>query len=353
MKKYLISSKLFITCNGMINLSSLRFDNSIQFLNTCPIRIGLKLVFLILGSKISENLLFSRSKRILIVSFSISRLDFRFWHEPRSCTGLPVLEWAKKGLSWQQTFCKRVISLSSVRWFFSLLKNQWWRERFPDGLIVEFRVTQVRGHRVFVAGLLLDDHCRSLWVVEVVEELGLITCGRSVFHQRARLLSWRRHKDKLHWRCPHGRRSSGQSTGRSGKRRTRWKRDTRRESERSNNEEQALNRSSWMAWMWCDARMRTLEPCPCLVIFWSIVGQCLDHVWSFWVIVWSIFVSGGSGSMLLVSDTRPRGLCMRDAFHKRTCIKKTKTSWQASWYTLGILNPKRERNRVVRGGKYR
>ena len=36
-------------------------------------------------------------------------------------------------------------------------------------------------------------------------------------------------------------------------------RDTRRESERRQ-EEQAVNRSPWMAWRWNDARMQTLEP---------------------------------------------------------------------------------------------
>ena len=46
----------------------------------------------------------------------------------------------RKGLSWQQTFFKRVICVSSVRWFFSLPSEQRWRERSADGLIVEFRV---------------------------------------------------------------------------------------------------------------------------------------------------------------------------------------------------------------------
>ena len=58
MKKLLISSKLFVSCMSMINLTSLRLNNSIQFLDTSPIRFGLKLVFLNLGSKINENLLF-------------------------------------------------------------------------------------------------------------------------------------------------------------------------------------------------------------------------------------------------------------------------------------------------------
>ena len=54
-------------------------QKSTQFLDTSPIRIGLKFVFLNLGSNVREDLLFfRRSRRILILSFSISRLDFRF-----------------------------------------------------------------------------------------------------------------------------------------------------------------------------------------------------------------------------------------------------------------------------------
>ena len=47
-----------MTCNSMISLFSLRLNNSIQFLKTSSIRIGLKFVFLNLGSNVSENLLF-------------------------------------------------------------------------------------------------------------------------------------------------------------------------------------------------------------------------------------------------------------------------------------------------------
>ena len=56
-----------------------------------------------------------------------------------------------------------------------------------DGLIVEFRVKQVQGHRV--AGFVSEDDFSSLRVVEVVRELGLITCERGEFGQGARLLS--------------------------------------------------------------------------------------------------------------------------------------------------------------------
>ena len=60
-------------------------------------------------------------RRILILSFY---LLFVFCAELNSYTGLPVLV-CEKELSWQQTFFMRVISLSPVRWFFSLLNEQW------------------------------------------------------------------------------------------------------------------------------------------------------------------------------------------------------------------------------------
>ena len=91
----------------------------------------------------------------------------------------------RQRLTWHQTFFKRVISLSTARWFFSLLNEQWWRERSADGLVTELRVTHVRGHRVAVE----EDF--SLWVVEVVDHVGLITCERGVVGPRARLLIWR------------------------------------------------------------------------------------------------------------------------------------------------------------------
>ena len=58
MMKLLISSKLVISCKSVINFSSLRLASSTQFQDTSPTRTGLELVFLILDSEISENLLF-------------------------------------------------------------------------------------------------------------------------------------------------------------------------------------------------------------------------------------------------------------------------------------------------------
>ena len=46
---------------------------------------------------------------------------------------------------------------------------------------------------------------------------------------------------KLPWRCPHGRRGSGQNTGRSGKRRARSRRDTRKRTRRGTEREQTIN----------------------------------------------------------------------------------------------------------------
>ena len=56
MKKLLISSKLFVS-KSTIDLTSLRLDNSIQFLDTSSVIIDLELMFLNFCSTISENLL--------------------------------------------------------------------------------------------------------------------------------------------------------------------------------------------------------------------------------------------------------------------------------------------------------
>ena len=113
----------------------------------------------------------------------------------------------RQRLTWQQTFFKRVISLSPARWFFSLLSEQWWRERSADGVVTDLRVMQVRGPRV--AGWLLDENFSCLWVVVVVEEVGLITCEKCVVGQRPRLLIGRSARGILLRQHPHGRGKSG------------------------------------------------------------------------------------------------------------------------------------------------
>ena len=58
MKKLMISSKSFVSLMSTINLTSLRVDNSIHFLDTSSVIIGSELVFLkCLCLTVSENLL--------------------------------------------------------------------------------------------------------------------------------------------------------------------------------------------------------------------------------------------------------------------------------------------------------
>ena len=171
MKTLLISSKLFLSCKSMINLTSLTLNNSIQFPDTSPIINGLEFVFLNLCFTISENLLFLSFKENPDLLIFLSR-DLIFsaawtWRTKFMYGSHRSYMTDRQGLTWRQTFFKRVISLSTVRWFFSLLNEQWWRERSADGLVTELRVMQVRGPPV--AGLLLE---------EIVEEVGLITCER-------------------------------------------------------------------------------------------------------------------------------------------------------------------------------
>ena len=95
MNKLLISSMLFVSLKSTINFSSLRPDNSIQFLDTSSIIIGLELEFLTLCSTISENLLFlSFQKNPDLLIFSVTTgfsLTFEI-SDPNSLeTGLHVL----------------------------------------------------------------------------------------------------------------------------------------------------------------------------------------------------------------------------------------------------------------------
>ena len=82
-----------------------------------------------------------------------------------------------------------------------------------------------------------------------------------VYRQGAILLIGRRRSGCFPWRCPHGRRSAGQSAGRVWKKRGKRRRETRRKTGRGSNKERTIKRSSWMTWRWNDASIQTLEPC--------------------------------------------------------------------------------------------
>ena len=122
-------------------------------------------------------------------------------------------------------------------------------------------------------GLILEDHCRSLWEVEVVLDVGLITCERMVYRHGATLLIRRRRSGCFPRRCWHWRRSAGQSAGRVWKRRGKRRRETREGQTRRDNE-RTIKRSSWMTWRWNDARKQTLEPCNVICTVW-LCAKCM------------------------------------------------------------------------------
>ena len=106
------------------------------------------------------------SRRILILSFTTSRPDFRFFGIELVSPYLCVRERTELATNFLHKSDKLVSPSLAV----------WWKQRFSDNFIVEFRFGRVRRLRIFVATFILEDRCRSLWVIEVVEEVGLITC---------------------------------------------------------------------------------------------------------------------------------------------------------------------------------
>ena len=96
-------------------------------------------------------------------------------------------------------------------------------------------------------------------IVEVVKDVGLITCGRSEFCQRARtpqlaetqgmfalaLSTWKkRFRTEYRWKWEE------KEVG-----------DRERPGDKATTQRGTINRSPRMAWRWNDARMQTLEPC--------------------------------------------------------------------------------------------
>ena len=156
MKNLLISSKSFVSLMSTINFSFLRLDHFIQLLKTSSVIIGLEFVFRISAWQSARTCSLCRSRRILICSLSglwlgISRTFEILWVKRFHNGSHRSYMTDRQRLTWQQTFFKRVISLSTARWFFSLLSELWWRERSADGVVTDLRVMQVRRPRV--AGL--------------------------------------------------------------------------------------------------------------------------------------------------------------------------------------------------------
>ena len=124
---------------------------------------------------------------------------------------------------------------------------------------------KVRELRIYVAGFLLEDHFRSLWVVEVVELVGLITCERVVFRHGAILLVVRRRSGWFPRRCRHWKWSAGQRTGGVWKRRGRTQREIWRKRENEDTtKEQTIKRSQTHS-------VARLEPCSVIAYqLWDV-----------------------------------------------------------------------------------
>ena len=180
MKKLLISSKLFVFLMSTINFSSLRLDNFIQLLNTSSVIIGLEFVFSNLCLTISVNLLslsFQNNPDLLIF-WAATRIFFDVWDEwiKLITNKSPCSVTDRRRLTGRQTFVRRVISVSTARCIFSLLGEQWWRERYTDG------VMRVRG--LFSP----EDSWMNSSVVSEMQVVGLMTCERVVLGKGAKVL---------------------------------------------------------------------------------------------------------------------------------------------------------------------
>ena len=169
----------------------LLFRDSIISFNywiTSSVIIGLELVFSNLYLTVTENLHLLSFQKILICSFSELRREFSLTFEicasNCSTTGLPGSMTGRQRLTGRQTFFMRVISSSTASWFFSLLGEQWWRERNEDGDVIVLEVIQ----GPVVAWGFLD--VRFSGLRDVVVD-GLITCDRVVLGKGAKvLISW-------------------------------------------------------------------------------------------------------------------------------------------------------------------
>ena len=258
LKKLLISSKLFITCKGVIHFSPLRLDNSIQFLNTSPIRIGLGLVFVNLCSKIFENLLSLSFKKnpdlhIFWVATCFFLCCVNLANEVHAQVS-PLLhdrqtrtELATNFLQKSDKLVFGPLVLLPPQW--TVVKRalcRWSRRRVPCQTSTRVLRRWIAPGGNFQLSVSSGNRQRC-WAHNLWE---------GWFRPRARLLSWRSASGILHrWR-PHGGRGSAQSSGR---------RRIGETHEKEKSEEQRVKERTTAQRGWpCrrdDAHQHILEPC--------------------------------------------------------------------------------------------
>ena len=171
MKKLLILSTSFVSLLSTTNFFFLRLDHFIQLLNTFSVIIGLEFVFSNLCSTVSENLLsLSFQKNPYLFAFRVVSLNFLNTRNNGSHRSIMTDGRRQTG---RQAFFFRVIGSSSA----SI------KERLADGDVI---VVEVFREPLLAQGLLgvLDTSlCNDVVLV------GLITCGRLVLGQSAKVLS--------------------------------------------------------------------------------------------------------------------------------------------------------------------
>ena len=170
-------------------ISSFR-DSIVSFnfwISTSSVIKGLEFVF--------SNLCLTVSEDLLPLSVQKNPDLLTFWAVARSFSDVWNL-WVKlfhngslrsmtdRRLIGRQTFVLRVINWCTVRIFFSVLGEQWWRERYADGDVTVLEVIQ----GPVLAWGFLDVRFSSLRDVVVI---GLITCERVVLSKSAKVrISW-------------------------------------------------------------------------------------------------------------------------------------------------------------------
>ena len=137
---------------------------------------------------------------------------------------------------------------------------------------MEFRIARVRQFSVYVAGFRLEDRCRSLWVVEVVELFGHVTCERVVYRHGAILLILR---VRFGFNARRSRWSSEQRTGRSERKR-RGTRDRGRRQNKETTNAQTCD-DMWMNMFYADTLCDTLMCTRMKVSRKSVVWGCSVH----------------------------------------------------------------------------
>ena len=173
----MILSKSFVSLMSTTNFFFLRLDQFIQFLNTSSVIICLEFVFSNLCLTVSENLLslsFQENPNLLTFwAVSLSYLNTRNlrvkWANNGSHRSI-MTDWRRQ--TGRQAFFFRVIGSSSARV----------GERLADGDVI---VVEVIGGPLLAGGFLgvVDISLRDVVLV------GLITCGRLVLGQGAKVLS--------------------------------------------------------------------------------------------------------------------------------------------------------------------